>query len=194
MSIFLVDYENVHVEGFNGLSNCSENDLIKIFYTKGADTLTFGLHRRLSETKAKIEYLKVENGSKNALDFQLSSYLGFLIANHAEEKYYIVSKDKGYEILTQFWSKYKSINAQITLVSDLTLKVEKEVQEQLNFKVHMTLKESSFKEQANEIIQIIDKYKTKQGINTALVKKYESKKAGEIYKIIKPLLTDKKGQ
>jgi len=194
MSIFLVDYENVHVEGFNGLSNCSENDLIKIFYTKGADTLTFGLHRRLSETKAKIEYLKVENGSKNALDFQLSSYLGFLIANHAEEKYYIVSKDKGYEILTQFWSKYKSINAQITLVSDLTLKVEKEVQEQLNLKVHMTLKESSFKEQANEIIQIIDKYKTKQGINTALVKKYESKKAGEIYKIIKPLLTDKKGQ
>lgn len=62
MSIFLVDYENVHVEGFNGLSNCTENDLIKIFYTKGADTLTFGLHRRLSETKAKIEYLKVENG------------------------------------------------------------------------------------------------------------------------------------
>lgn len=128
------------------------------------------------------------------MDFQLSSYLGFQIANHAEEKYYIVSKDKGYEILTQFWAKYKSINAQITLVSDLTLKVEKEVQEQLNLKVHTTLKESAFKEQANEIIQIIDKYKTKSGINTALVKKYESKKAGEIYKIIKPLLTDKKGQ
>jgi len=194
MSIFLVDYENVHVEGFNGLSNCTEKDSIKIFYTKGADTLTFGLHRRLSETKARIEYLKVENGSKNALDFQLSSYLGFLIASNAEEKYYIVSKDKGYEILIQFWSKYKSISAQVTLVSDLTLKVEKEIQAQLDQKVETTLKESTFKEHTIDIISIIDKYKTKSGINTALVKKYESKKAGEIYKIIKPLLTDKKGQ
>lgn len=194
MAIFLIDYENVHVEGFNGLMNCTENDSIKIFYTKGADTLTFGLHRRLSETKAKIEYLKVENGSKNALDFQLSSYLGFLIANHSDEKYYIVSKDKGYEILTQFWLKYKSFNTQIALVSDLTLKVEKEIQEQLNQKVQSTLKESTFKEHTNDIILIIDKYKTKSGINTALVKKYESKKASEIYKLIKPLLTDKKGQ
>lgn len=194
MSVFLVDYENVHVDGFNGLSNCSENDFIKIFYTKVADTLTFGLHRRLSETKAKIEYLKVENGSKNALDFQLSSYLGYLIAVNANDKYYIVSKDKGFEILTQFWSKYKSLNAQVSLVSDLTLKVEKEIQEQLNQKVQTTLKESTFKEQTNEIISIIDKYKTKSGINTALVKKFESKKAGEIYKLIKPLLTDKKGQ
>lgn len=194
MSIFLVDYENVHVEGFNGLSNCTDKDSIKIFYTKGADTLTFGLHRRLGETKAKIEYLKVENGSKNALDFQLSSYLGFLIASNVEEKYYIVSKDKGYEILIQFWSKYKSISAQVTLVSDLTLKVEKEIQEQLDQKVETTLKESVFKEHTKDIISIIDKYKTKSGINTALVKKYESKKAGEIYKIIKPLLTDKKGQ
>ncbi len=194
MATFLVDYENVHVDGFNGLSNCKENDIIKIFYTKSADTLTFGLHRRLNETKGKIEYIKVENGAKNALDFQLSSYLGYLIANNLDDKYYIVSKDKGYEVLTQFWSKYKAINAQVTLVSDLTLKDEKVIQIQLDQKVQSTLKESTFKVDTNEIILIIDKYKTKQGINNALVKKYESKKAGEIYKLIKPLLTDKKGQ
>ncbi len=194
MSIFLVDYENVHVEGFNGLSNCSENDLIKIFYTKGADMLTFGLHRRLSETKAKIEYLKVENGSKNALDFQLSSYLGFLIANHAEEKYYIVSKDKGFETLEQFWKKSPVKHALVTLVSDISLKIEQEVQNQMKNTVQSVLKESSFKDNVNEIIQIIDKYKTKQGIYSALVKTYEEKKGAEIYKKIKSLLTEKKGQ
>ena len=36
------------------------------------------------------------------------------------------------------------------------------------------------------------KYKTKQGINNALVKKYGSKSGGEIYKAIKPLLAAKK--
>ncbi len=193
MSIFLIDYENVNVEGFNGLSNCTENDYIKIFYTKGAETLTFGLHRRLSESKSKIEYYKVENGSKNALDFQLSSYLGYLISSNPNEKYYIVSKDKGYEILTNFWQKYKNLNCQISLVSDLSLKNEQEEKNKLKQSIKSALSDTNHNDLVNDIFVLIEKYKTKQGINNALVKAYESKKAGEIYKKIKPLLTDKKG-
>ena len=193
MSIFLIDYENVNVEGFNGLSNCTENDYIKIFYTKGAETLTFGLHRRLSESKSKIEYYKVENGSKNALDFQLSSYLGYLISSNPNEKYYIVSKDKGYEILTNFWQKYKNLNCQISLVSDLSLKNEQEEKNKLKQSIKGALSDTNYSDLVNDIFVLIEKYKTKQGINNALVKAYESKKAGEIYKKIKPLLTDKKG-
>ena len=193
MSIFLIDYENVNVEGFNGLSNCTENDYIKIFYTKGVETLTFGLHRRLSESKSKIEYYKVENGSKNALDFQLSSYLGYLISSNPNEKYYIVSKDKGYEILTNFWQKYKNLNCQISLVSDLSLKNEQEEKNKLKQSIKSALSDTNYSDLVNDIFVLIEKYKTKQGINNALVKAYESKKAGEIYKKIKPLLTDKKG-
>lgn len=193
MSIFLIDYENVNVDGFNGLSSCTENDYIKIFYTKGAETLTFGLHRRLSESKSKIEYYKVENGSKNALDFQLSSYLGYLISSNPNEKYYIVSKDKGYEILTNFWQKYKNLNCQISLVSDLSLKNEQEEKNKLKQSIKGALLDTNYSDLTNDIFVLIEKYKTKQGINNALVKAYESKKAGEIYKKIKPLLTDKKG-
>ena len=193
MSIFLIDYENVNVDGFNGLLNCTENDQIKVFYTKGAETLTFGLHRRLSESKSKIDYFKVENGSKNALDFQLSSYLGYLIANNPNEKYYIVSKDKGYEILTVFWQKYKNLNSQVTLVSDLSLKNDQEEKKKLNSSIQSVLSDSSFKDLQNDIFIIIEKYKTKQGIYNALVKNYEQKKGSDIYKKIKPLLIDKKG-
>jgi len=193
MSIFLIDYENVNVEGFNGLSNCTENDQIKVFYTKGAETLTFGLHRRLSESKSKIDYFKVENGSKNALDFQLSSYLGYLISNNPNDKYYIVSKDKGYETLTAFWQKYKNLNSQVTLVSDLSLKNEQEEKKKLSSSIQSVLSDSSFKDLQNDIFVIIEKYKTKQGIYNALVKNYEQKKGSDIYKKIKPLLTDKKG-
>lgn len=193
MSIFLIDYENVNVDGFNGLSNCTENDQIKVFYTKGAETLTFGLHRRLSESKSKIDYFKVENGSKNALDFQLSSYLGYLIANNPNEKYYIVSKDKGYEILMSFWQKYKNLNAQVILVSDLSLKNEQEEKKKLSSSIQSVLSDSVYKDHQNDIFVIIEKYKTKQGIYNALVKNYEQKKGSDIYKKIKPLLTDKKG-
>lgn len=193
MSIFLIDYENVNVDGFNGLSNCTELDQIKIFYTTGAETLTFGLHRRLSESKSKVDYFKVENGSKNALDFQLSSYLGYLIANNPNDKYYIVSKDKGYEILTSFWQKHKNLNCQITLVSDLSLKNEQEEKKKLKASIQSSLSDTNYKDLVNDIFVFIEKYKTKQGIYNALVKNYEQKKGSDIYKKIKPLLTDKKG-
>lgn len=47
------------------------------------------------------------------------------------------------------------------------------------------------------IVKIIKRYKTKQGINNALMKKFPSQnnqKSAEIYKAIKPLLNDKKGK
>ncbi|MBS1417022.1 MAG: hypothetical protein HPZ96_01460, partial [Ruminiclostridium sp.] len=39
----------------------------------------------------------------------------------------------------------------------------------------------------------INELTTKSGINNRIVKKYGTKRAGEIYRLIKPLLTDKKG-
>lgn len=52
----------------------------------------------------------------------------------------------------------------------------------------------SDKEEAKEVFQYIEKYKTKQGLNNALVKRYDSKNAGRIYQAIKPLIKDKKGK
>jgi len=107
MAIFLVDYENVHSNGFNGINQLSENDLIIVFYTKEVKQIPIDLHLKLQNAKAKIEYLKAENGRKNALDFQLTSYLGYLISKNSNESYYIVSNDQGYKVLTSFWTKKK---------------------------------------------------------------------------------------
>ncbi len=50
------------------------------------------------------------------------------------------------------------------------------------------------KEEQEHIGRFIVKYKTKQGVNNAIVKLYGTEKAGELYKKIKPLLKDKKGK
>ena len=45
------------------------------------------------------------------------------------------------------------------------------------------------------VVKIIQQYKTKQGINNALLKDFkDNKRASEIYTAIKPLITDKKGR
>ena len=108
MNCFLVDYENVHANGLNGISGLSEEDTVIIFYSEKAETMTFGLHRRLNESKAQISFQRVSTGGKNALDFQLCTYLGYLICQNAQSlaAYYIVSGDSDYEALTVYWKRH----------------------------------------------------------------------------------------
>ena len=45
------------------------------------------------------------------------------------------------------------------------------------------------------MVRLIENYKTKQGINNALVKHYkDGRRVKEIYTAIKPLIADKKGR
>ena len=105
--LYLVDYENVKADGMYGVDQLGKKDCVCIFYSENASTLTFGLHEKLNQTKGKIVLQKVEVGVKNALDFQLSTYLGYLISENEgkNETYYIVSEDKGLAILTGYWAE-----------------------------------------------------------------------------------------
>lgn len=187
MSIFLIDYENTSVSGLDGLSNLCENDSVYIFYSENADKLTFGLHRRLSECKAKVNYMKVETETKNSLDFQLVSYLGFLIYENKDATFFVVSKDKGFSSVSKFWTKRRievkcAINA-----------TGKNVQDE-NIDIKSTLKDILDSKHIEMVMGYIQKYKTKQGLNNALVTQFKSEKAGEIYKVLKPYIADKKGK
>ena len=44
------------------------------------------------------------------------------------------------------------------------------------------------------VLDFVSSGKSKQAVNNLLVKQYGSKKAGELYKKIKPLLKEKKGK
>lgn len=193
MNYYLVDYENVKAEGLNGVQKLSSDDVVYIFYSENANSLTFGLHRRMNESKARIIPQKVEVGHKNALDFQLSSFLGYLICENESKEcsYYVVTRDKGYESLISFWKKK---NANVSLVVDVAKQSAQSAQNELEKMIAEKIKD---KNEAVAIAKIIQQYKTKQGINNALVKKYPSKdnkKASEIYTAIKPLIADKKGK
>lgn len=196
MNYYLVDFENVKKDGLDGIHKLESEDRVCIFYSKNADSITFDQHKRLIESKADIELCKVDVGSKNALDFQLATQLGYLIANKAAQNYYIVSKDKGFEILSGYW---KSREVSVILISDITGRSHDHETQELREKLKDILKETLKEDDSvtvDEVLKIVQQYKTKQGIMNALMKKYPSadnKKSSKIYKTIKPLLSDKKG-
>ena len=191
MNYYLVDYENVKSHGLDGITSLDSNDVLVIFYSENADSLTFGLHRRLNESKAKISYQKVDVGTKNALDFQLATYLGYLVRDNEgkESSYYIVTKDQGFSSLVNYWKKRK-IN--VSLIVDLSGRDVQKEKNDLRVQVEKVVSDEAV---VDIVVKYIQQYKTKLGINNALAKQFkDSKKASEIYNAIKPLIADKKGQ
>lgn len=192
MNYYLVDYENVKNAGLNGVSKLPENDVVCIFYTDKADSLTFGLHKRLNESAATIIYKKVTNGTKNALDFQLSSYLGYIIHENEDSpyNYFVVTKDNGFECLVKFWGN----KANVKLVENVAKDIKHPELNELEQEVYNLINN---REDAIKVAKMISKYKTKSGINNALMKEFPSKnnqKSSQIYSAIKPLIADKKGR
>ena len=201
---YLVDYENVRMSGLNGLSRLNENDAVLIFYTENADTMTFGLYQTMNESKADIQFQKVKTGSPNALDFQLCSYLGYMIHEYGGENaaYYIVSKDLGYAVLSNYWKErdihiyqiadiagnpvsVKPAPSNVTKENALDKELEKELEKFLPDKRYIS-----------DIAKIIRENRTKTEINSALMRFFRpgpnNMDMAGIYQKIKPLLTDKK--
>jgi hypothetical protein len=122
MAIYMVDYENVYIEGLRGINELTEADTLHIFYTQNRCGLTFGLYEQLIHSRAKVNLNEVavspKNGDpvKNALDIQLMMFAGYLIGSRQSEKLFIVSKDKDFLLGSEFYTQYihdASISLQI---------------------------------------------------------------------------------
>lgn len=76
-------------------------------YTENSQTINLTvLEKMLKKNVTNLRLIKVTAGGKNALDFQLSTYLGYLIAKTEEKNvgYYIISKDQGFDFIVKFWN------------------------------------------------------------------------------------------
>ena len=138
-NFFLVDYENVKLDGLNGIENRKKTDSICIFYSKNADKMSFDLHAILNNTKAVISTQRVRVGYKNALDFQLTSFLGYAISQCRENckkkvDFYIVTKDNGFNCLIDYWKKQ---GVDVYMVRSLV--TQDEVYDELEYKVRKLL-------------------------------------------------------
>lgn len=103
--VFLIDYENVTSAGIEGIDKLAETDSVYIFYTAAQQSISFDMHRAILEAKAKISYFAVANGGKNALDFQLASFIGYLVGLSDDKSIYVVSGDKGFQFIWKFWER-----------------------------------------------------------------------------------------
>ena len=104
MSIYLIDYENVHEGGLSGVKDLPEGDRVIVFYGDKIKSISFDVHVQMMNSKAVVEYIETHKTAKNYLDFQLGTYLGFLIGSGSRGDLVIVSNDTGFDSVVDFWT------------------------------------------------------------------------------------------
>lgn len=113
MRLFLIDYENVNSAGLHGIGQASGADRIILFYSHAANTLSFEIMDEMMDAHIMPERVCLEKSGKNALDFQLVTFLGYLIAKEKADAYYIISRDSGFQSAINFCQNYFGVKVHL---------------------------------------------------------------------------------
>ena len=194
---YLIDFENVHDSGFKGADLLCGKEHIHIFSTANAPYVNLS---SLSSLNGKFHFHKVPAG-KESLDLNLVSYLGYLLHKNRAKKviYIIVSQDRGYDKVIQYWREAKGIViARRSSFAIETRHEEKQIhcankKMKINLDVqHVLAKENIAVELVNGVASVVSQNyaedKRKQIIYLTLLSKYGQKDGLQLYNLIKHLL------
>lgn len=104
MKHYLIDSENVGDFWIPLLDIPAEQAELIVFYTNNSPHMSYDSLIKLKESDRKVTFIKCYEGT-NALDFQLCSELGFLIAGSPSDEFIIVTNDTGYDAAVKYWRR-----------------------------------------------------------------------------------------
>lgn len=101
--VYMVDTENVSSSWRMVLADMTRNDILYLFYTEHSPGIGYADFKEIMESEIQPEMISCYSG-KNGLDFQLVSYLGYLLKSAGKTEYIIISNDMGYDSVIHFWT------------------------------------------------------------------------------------------
>lgn len=126
MRVFLVDFENVKSEGLRCVDCLAQGDQVITFFSKNAESISMDTYFNLIHSKASFYAVRLDRTGKNALDFQLVSYLGYLMGTSEHQDVYVISTDHGFYSAVSFCrnflipqSKYRKTVTQYPSIASL---------------------------------------------------------------------------
>ena len=199
MKYYLVDCENVKVTSENDLTEIVHGDQVIFFYSARYKKMTMQALSMIDSSGYPCSSFEIKAKSPNALDFQLSSFLGYLIGQCGkQEKYYIVAADKGYGCLHEFWQAMgidveRIIPQTFTLSSNDSKGKKKSAKKQKKLPENVTLKKIEDVlldvPEKELILQIVNQNNRKEDIYKQITKHFRNmEQAVPVYRKLKPLL------
>lgn len=163
-----------------------------MFFTENSAGISYQELSYIMNYREHLEFIKCAKGT-NALDFQLVSYVGYLMKTGVKTRYIIVSNDHGFDAILNFW--YERDRDIVRLSSNDIL------ENKLNYKNEMYVDNlegnNIFDEINNEndikwIKQMLDVYDNsqRQKIHNELTQKFGLIIGSDYYRIIKSKLKE----
>lgn len=217
MNLYLIDYENVTETGLSGTNELTADDHVIVFYSAQIKNISFERHVEIAQCPATFEYIKIQKTGKNYLDFQLSTYLGFLIGKENVQHIYIVTKDTGYDSVIDFWASRSYTIQRVTSIYEIfhkplpvpksatsqtsvktasakattkatTSKSPSDLPENWRKKVRAAVKSDKLAPSSYSIVyKAIATSKTKIELNNRFVKAFQTPKGSNIYNHVKEI-------
>lgn len=208
---YLIDFENVGIQGIQGVETLSPSDRIHFFSTSNGSKFDVKTLQRFNGKN--VSYHDVPQ-RKQSVDMHLVSFLGYLIGQ-GEKQLVIISKDTDYDDIRNFWKDWNvSVKRAETISASLspkTIVVAKEAQKKaeqkkpkpaamtaqekinLNTAVMTTLRKAGYDpdtvgKAASLVAKHRDQNERKKYIHGAFVQEYGQDKGLKLYHAIKAFL------
>ncbi len=217
---YLVDLENVGLDGIQGSGGLRSDDEVHIFSTSNGPKMDIATLAKLNNLRPSFHDVPPK---KQSVDMHLVSYLGYLIKSEPKAEFVIVSKDTDYDNIIRFWKN--EANANVSRKGKLQstpkgktadIKTESKQEEskkkpkasnatgsddseskrehQIRCFFGANFKEKRYEKRKEEIIKAVLSSKTKTQLNSSLTKLFPGSDVKEILSRLKPLIADLPGQ
>ncbi len=110
---FLIDYENVNYAGLEGTEFLEKSDTVSIFFSDVSDKIVAYRMKDIEMSGCNFEICELQNVRKNALDFYIASKVGEIFAVDKDAKIAIISADKDYRSVIDYWKPRLSVPNQL---------------------------------------------------------------------------------
>lgn len=165
MATIMIDYENVwQAYGLKGVEYLTREDTLYIFYSKCCSKIRAEYMEAIEKSNCDFRIYRLQNISKNALDFYIASQVGECFGGTTETQIAIISNDRGFDAVADFWELKSTDQKQCKVVVAPTIE-----------KGLLTLNASEDKERRralNQKAQMLDmeeRYEIYMRRNTALM-------------------------
>lgn len=212
MMHLLIDYENVNYCGLNGIEYLTDEDSITFFFSNSSNKIPKNRMQQILDSGCKFDICKLANTGKNAVDFYIASAVGEIFAHNPNVNIGIVSEDKGFKAVRDYWLKRMNPSSRLVARSTIAaciissaekterkipikndyekLDLEKAFNEyKKNQKTRMTLMDyyagTEFEAMVPQIMEIIESGPSAKLVYINLLKAFGRSKGLELYRGIK---------
>lgn len=186
--VYLVDTENVGSAWKELLPQKGSKDLIILFFTEHSPGISYYDLDLIRQYPSSFDMIECIPG-KNGLDFQLVSYLGYLLKTAPKTDYIIVTNDTGFDTVVKFWNQREMSVVRKSKSELIEPKPMADAGDEAKAVLKSLLPEEYSGEDAlSGVYKILCDYSVKQlqPLYFAFQKEYGQEQGTEIYRLLKP--------